>query len=146
MLQQANSRSLSTRLSTRLSARRCSRGKTAAQASLDPGRRRWSAHAILPNLRMAVVKTSESGLPNARGTAVYDRMPAPRACSAPQHSGSPICRLLHRSVSEPADAVLAPSLNGRYSSTIPSLSLSLLLSLYPGWRRLLLSAAWESEA
>ena len=117
---------------------------------------RWSAHAILPNLRMAAVKTSESGLPNARGTAVYDRMmmmmmPAGRVCAAPLCSDSPIGRLLHCGASEQsvycrccARAVVERPIS---AATAPlSLSLSLLLSLSPGWRRLLLSAAWESEA
>ena len=55
----------------------------------------------------------------ARGTAVVNRMLALRVCAAPQRS---------RSSPYPADAVLAPSSNGRYSAKLLRLSLSLLLS------------------
>ena len=90
---------------------------------------------------------------HARGTAVDDRMPAPRACSALQRSSSPIGRLLHCGASEQsvacrccARAVVERPISSATASLSLSLSLAPSLSLSPGWRRLLLSAAWQSEA
>ena len=75
-----------------------------------------------------------------------DRMPAGSVCSAPLCRNSPIGRLLHCGASEQSvhcRCSHAPS-EGRYSAE--PLRLSLSPYLFRGWRRLLLSAAWKSEA
>ena len=85
---------------------------------------------------------------SARGTAVDDRMmmmmPAGRVCAAPLCSDSPIGRLLHCGASE--QSVYCRCCARAVVERPIALLLRLSLSLSLGWRRLLLSAAWESEA
>ena len=75
-----------------------SRG-TAAQALMTSGRRGGTAHSerVVGEKQRPEHRAKRF---TARGTAVDDRMPALRACSAPQRSVSPIGRLLHCGASE----------------------------------------------